>query len=94
MRAKIDAQKFKDIKYAVKHAPTLGIVAAKQKVSLETIRRVKNAKTFLEYQANNAKRVSTSKPGTVVKPTVRKRTQVNPAKMKDNRKWWEKLLNI
>lgn len=91
MRTTIDAQKFKDIKYAIKHAPTLKQAALNQKVSTETIRRVKNAKTFLEYRANNTKSHPVPKPGTVVRPT---KVTVNPVKVKDNRKWWEKLLNI
>lgn len=91
MRTTIDAQKFKDIKYAIKHAPTKKQAALNQNVSVETVRKVSNAKTFLEYQANNTRPVVVPKPGTVVKPKAKK---TKPVEIKDNRKWWEKLLNI
>lgn len=53
MRTTIDAQKFKDIKYAIKHAPTLKQAALNQKVSTETIRKVKNCKTYVDFQELN-----------------------------------------
>lgn len=52
---KIDAAKFKELKVAIKNGAKRTTVANRQGVSVETLRKVNNAKTFAEYQSNTTK---------------------------------------
>lgn len=84
MGKKIDASKFKDIKYAIAHAPTNKVAAANQNVSLETIRKVKNSKTYAEFEKlNEIKREAQS---TTLKAAT--------APQEDKRGFWGRLFNI
>lgn len=53
---RIDAAKFKELKAAIKNGAKRTTVANRNGVSVETLRRVYNAKNFAEYQAANTAR--------------------------------------
>ncbi len=67
----ITERNFLQIKKYIERAKTNKHASELAGVSLETIRRVKNASTFIEYRANNIRKVSVPKPGTVVSPKVK-----------------------
>lgn len=66
---KVDAKKFRELKLALKNGAKRTTVANRNGVSVETLRKVNLAKTFLEYQANNTKSHTTPKPGTIISPS-------------------------
>lgn len=92
MSKTIDAARFKQIKAIIKSSGNRQTAANRAGVSLETIRRVNNAKTFLEYKANNTKAHPTPKPGTVITPTRSKssNTTITPQAKKPT--LWKRFL--
>lgn len=96
----ISAQKFKELKVAVKNAASLQTAANRNHVSMSTMRRVKKAKSYADFKAilvkdrgpnYGVKYVFTPKPKM---GTVSTTTKVTTAQETPKRKWWEKLLNI
>lgn len=94
---KVDAQKFKELKEALRTGTKRTTIANRNGVSVETLRKVKNAKTFLEYRANNEKSHTPPTPGTVISPTKGSTPSKSTPTVKptqDKRGFWARLFNI
>lgn len=87
MGKKVDEKQFSQIKKYIARAKTNQQASEMSGVSLETIRRVKNSKTFFEYRANNVKAHTAPKPGTIVKPKGRKSSNTVTAPVKKPTLW-------
>lgn len=92
---KVDAKKFRELKAALKTGAKKSTIANRNGVSVETLRKVKNAKNFLEYQANNVKSHVPPTPGTVIQPTRSKSSNTSTVTpQKDTRGFWARFFNI
>ncbi len=81
---KVDAKKFRELKAALKTGAKKTTVANRNGVSVETLRKVKNAKTFADYQDQN-KQSHRSTPSS---------TYTAPQPEVDKRGFWARLFNI
>lgn len=85
MRSKtIDAKKFRELKAALKTGAKKTTVANRNSVSVETLRKVNNSKTFADYQDQN-KQSHRSTPSS---------TYTAPQPQADKRGFWARLFNV
>lgn len=87
----ITKEQFAQIKKIAKSTANNQTAANRAGVSLETIRRVKKSKTYADYKEIL---VQARGPNYAERNTVWPSRQRTTTTVKDNRKWWEKLLNI
>lgn len=80
----IDKERFGRIKAISKAPGTAKVIAARAGVSMETLRKVKNSKTFAEYQAQNKKSHGSTPSNTYTAPQPKV----------DKRGFWARLFNI
>ena len=81
---KVDAKKFRELKAALKTGAKKSTIANRNGVSVETLRKVNNAKTFADYQYQN-KQSHRSTPSN---------TYTAPQPQKDTRGFWARFFNI